>query len=791
MNRSIKKVAVLGSGVMGSRIACHFANIGIEVLLLDIVPKDAGSDKKSRNKIVNDDLDFALKSSPAPLYRKSFAKRITTGNFDDDMKNIAECDWIIEVVIERLDIKKQVFENVEKFRKPGTLISSNTSGIPIHLMNEGRSEDFQKHFCGTHFFNPPRYLKLLEIIPTAKTSQEVINFLMNYGTKFLGKTTVLCKDTPGFIANRVGTYGLLALLHLVEEMDLTVDEVEKLTGPVIGKAKSATFRTLDIVGIDTLVHVGNGLAAGLPNDEAKAAFVIPGFINKMIENKWLGSKTGQGFFKKATDAKGKPEFLTLDLKTFEYKPSEKVKFATLDSAKSIENLKDRLKVLIAGTDKAGDFYRASIYAMNAYASHRIPEITDEIYKIDSALSAGYAWELGPFETWDALGVSETLKGMEAAGKKPAQWVYDMLASGATTFYKIENGNKKYYDIPSKSYKIIPGTEAFILLDHIRDTKTVWKNAGATVTDIGDGILNLEFHGKMNTLGDEQIQGLETAIAMAEKDFSGLVISNEGANFSAGANVGMIYKLASEQKFDELNSVIKQFQNAMMRVRYSSIPVVVAPHNMALGGGCELNMHSDKVVAHAETYMGLVEFGVGLIPGGGGTKEFAVRLSDELMEGDVELNRFRNRFLTIGQAKVSTSAHDAFDLGYLRNNLDTVVMSRNLLLSTAKANCIAIADAGYTQPAHRKDIRVLGRQALGMGYMGASSMKSGGYITEHDELISRKLTYVMCGGDLSVPTLVSEQYLLDLEREAFLSLCGEKKTLERLLSLITGGKILRN
>jgi 3-hydroxyacyl-CoA dehydrogenase len=791
MNRIIKKVAVLGSGVMGSRIACHFANIGVEVILLDIVPKDATADKKSRNKIVNDALDFALKSNPSPIYRKSYAKRITTGNFDDDMKNIASCDWVIEVVIERLDIKKQVFENVEKFRKPGTLITSNTSGIPIHMMIEGRSEDFQKHFCGTHFFNPPRYLRLLEIIPTPKTSPEVVDFLMHYGELFLGKTTVLCKDTPAFIANRIGVFGIMSLFHLVEKMGLTVEEVDKLTGPVLGRPKSATFRTCDVVGLDTLVHVANGVATTCPNDEAIEQFKIPSYVAKMVENKWLGSKTEQGFFKKVKGAGGKSEIHVLDLKTLEYKASEKVKFATLEMTKTIDNLRDRMKVLIAGKDRAGDFYRASFYGLFNYVSNRIPEITDEVYKIDSAMNAGFAWELGPFEAWDALGVAETVKAMEAAGSKPAQWIYDMLASGATSFYKVEDGAKKYYDIPSKSYKTIPGTESFILLDNIRANKTIWKNSGTTITDIGDGIINLEFHTKMNSIGGEVIEGINKAIDIAEKEYRGLVISNEGANFSAGANVGMIFMMAVEQEFDELNMAIKAFQNAMMRIRYSSIPVVVAPHNLALGGACEMSLHADRVVAHAETYMGLVEFGVGLIPGGGGSKEFAVRLADDLQEGDVELNNFRDRFLTIGQAKVSTSAAEAFDLGYLRKGKDVIVTSRHRLLAEAKANCLELADAGYTQPVQRKDIRVLGKQALGLAYLGANSMKSGNYISAHDEKISQKLAYVLAGGDLSSPTVVSEQYLLDLEREAFLSLCTEKKTLERIQSIITGGKILRN
>ena len=791
MNRTIKKVAVLGSGVMGSRIACHFANIGVEVLLLDIVPKDAGSDKKSRNKLVNAELETALKSNPSPIYRKNFAKRITTGNLEDDLQYIATCDWIIEVVIERLDIKKQVFENVEKYRKPGTLITSNTSGIPIYLMTEGRSEDFQKHFCGSHFFNPPRYLRLLEIIPTPKTSPEVIDFLMNYGELYLGKTTVLCKDTPAFIANRIGVFGIMNLFHTVEKLNLTIDEVDKLTGPVLGRPKSATFRTCDVVGLDTLVHVANGVAQNCPKDEAIDTFKIPGYVSKMVENKWLGSKTEQGFFKKVKGANGKSEIHSLDLKTLEYKPSQKVKFATLETTKSIDSIRDRMKVLLAGTDKAGEFYRETFYSLFAYVSNRIPEITDELYKIDAAMNTGFGWELGPFEAWDALGVAAAVKAMEASNIKPAQWVYAMLESGASSFYKIDNGSKKYYDIASKSYKTIPGTESFIVLDNIRPTKTVWKNSGAVVTDIGDGILNLEWNTKMNSIGGEVIEGINKAIEIAEKDFRGLVISNEGTNFSAGANVGMIFMMAVEQEYDELNFAIKTFQNTMMRVRYSSIPVVVAPHNMALGGACEMSLHADKVVAHAETYMGLVEFGVGLIPGGGGTKEFAVRLSDELQEGDIELNNFRDRFLTIGQAKVSTSAYEAFDLGYLRKGKDVVVISRNRVLTEAKANCIELANEGYTKPAPRKDIRVLGKQALGLAYLGANSMQVGNYISEHDTKISQKLAWVLCGGDLSAPTLVSEQYLLDLEREAFLSLCGERKTLERLQSIITGGKVLRN
>jgi len=801
MKRSIQKVAVLGSGVMGSRIACHFANIGCEVLLLDILPRELNEaeTKKGltiqspqvRNRIANDALQFALKSNPSPIYKKEFASRIKIGNFEDDMSKITNCDWTIEVVIENLDIKKKVFEQVEKHRKPGTLITSNTSGIPINLMAEGRSEDFKAHFCGTHFFNPPRYLKLLEIIPTPHTSNEVIEFLMQYGEQFLGKTTVLCKDTPAFIANRVGVYSIMALLHLVEKMKLTVEEVDKLTGPVLGRPKSATFRTADVVGLDTLVMVSKGVKQNCPKDEANELFSIPGYIQKMVDQKWIGDKAGQGFYKKVKNKEtGKSEILALDLQTLEYKPSQKVKFATLEQTKPIEKLQDRIKVLVAGKDKAGEFYRASFAGLFAYVSNRIPEISDEIYRIDDALKAGFGWDLGPFEYWDAVGVKEGVALIESLGEKPAAWISEML-KGNTSFYKTEEGLRKFYDVTTKSYKTIPGSEKFISLENIRATKTVWKNSGVTVTDLGDGILNAEFHTKMNTIGGEVLAGLVKAVEIAEKDYKGLVISNEGTNFSAGANVGLIYMMAAEQDWDELNMAVRTFQNTTMRLRYSSIPVVAAPHGLTLGGGCEIVLHCDKVVAHAESYIGLVEFGVGLIPGGGGTKEFALRLSDGLIEGDVELNAFRDKFLTLGQAKVSTSAYEAFDLGILRKGIDKVVVSRSRQLLEAKAECLNMAEAGYTKPVPRNDIRVLGNQALGLVYAGANAMRSGNYISDHDQLISEKLGFVLAGGNLSQPTQVSEQYLLDLEREIFLSLCGERKTLERLHSIINGGKVLRN
>jgi 3-hydroxyacyl-CoA dehydrogenase len=799
--RKINKVAVLGSGVMGSRIACHFANIGTEVLLLDIVPRELTDKEKAsgksledlavRNRIVNESLTFALKSNPSPIYSKSYAKRITTGNMEDDMSKIADCDWIIEVVVERLDIKKIVFEQVEKYRKPGTLITTNTSGIPIGMLLDGRSEDFKKHFCGSHFFNPPRYLKLLEIIPSPKTDQSVIDFLMHYGEVFLGKTTVLCKDTPAFIANRVGVYSIQELFHTVADMGLSVEAVDKLTGPVMGRPKSATFRTCDVVGLDTLVHVANGVRENCPNDEKKDVFGIPSYVNKMVENNWLGSKTGQGFYKKVKDEKGKSQILVLDLESLEYRAQEKVKFPTLELTKTIDNLRERTKVLFNGKDQAGEFYQRSFCAVFAYVSHRIPEIADELYKIDDAMRAGFGWELGPFETWDAVGTEAAIAKMKERGIAYASWIDEMLASGAKTFYRVVDGIKEYYDHNSKAYQAIPGQENRIVLSNLGEDKVVWKNSGTTIKDLGDGILNLEFHTKMNTIGGEVIQGINKAIDLAEESYRGLVVYNEGQNFSAGANVGMIFMMAVEQEYDELDFAIRAFQNAMMRVRYSNIPVVVAPHNMALGGACELSMHSDKVVAHAETYMGLVEFGVGLIPGGGGTKEFALRTSDAMKEGDIRINTLRNKFLTVGQAKVSTSAKEAFELGYLREGVDEIIVSRDQQLAYAKSACLLMAQKGYAMPPKRKDIKVLGKEGIGIVYVGAHSMKSGNYISEHDQLISQKLGTVMCGGELSQITEVDEQYLLDLERRAFIELCSERKTLERMQSLLQTGKILRN
>jgi 3-hydroxyacyl-CoA dehydrogenase len=767
---------------------------------LDIIPKEADAaeqakgltleSKAVRNRIVNAALQATLKGKPSAVYTKEVAANIQIGNIEDDLQRIAAADWIIEVVIENLGIKKQIFERIEQYRKPGTLITSNTSGIPIHLMSEGRSEDFRQHFCGTHFFNPPRYLRLLEVIPAPETKPEVISFLMDYGDRFLGKTTVLCKDTPAFIANRVGVFGFMAVFHAMQQLGLNVDEVDTLSGTVMGRPKSATFRTGDVVGLDTLVHVAKGLVENVPGDEALDLFKLPPFLEQMIEKKWLGDKTGQGFYKKEKGDGGKSEILTLNLQTLEYGPKQKSKFATLEAAKPVDDLAQRLKVLYNGQDKAGEFYKLFHHLLFAYVSHRIPEISDELYKIDDALKAGFGWEIGAFESWDALGVAKILEKMKAAGVEVAPWVQEMLDAGNTTFYKTENGQRKYYDIPSKTYKAIPGTGSFIILEHY-DDKTVWKNSACKLVDIGDGVVALSWNTKMNSIGGEVLEGVMKSVALAEERYKGLVIANSGANFSAGANVGLIFMFAAEQEYDELDFAVRQFQQTTMRLRYSSIPVVVAPHGMTLGGGCEMCLHADAVQAAAESYIGLVELGVGLIPGGGGTKEMAMRAADRNLKEDVELNYLQQLFINIGTAKVSTSAAEAYELRILRKSTDAISMNPDRRVADAKRKVLLLNDQGYTQPIQRTDIKVQGRAGLGPLLAGTHGMRLGNYISDYDQLIAEKLAYVMCGGDLSQPTLVSEQYLLDLEREAFLSLSGQRKTLERLQSILQTGKPLRN
>jgi 3-hydroxyacyl-CoA dehydrogenase len=801
MNRQIKKVAVIGSGVMGSAIACHFANIGLEVLLLDIVPRELTPAEKQRgltlesktvrNRIASSHLANALKSKPSPIYVQKFADFITVGNIEDDLGKIKDCDWIIEVVVERLDIKKSVFEQIEKHRKPGSLVTSNTSGIPMKLMVEGRSEDFKKHFCGTHFFNPPRYLQLFEIIPGPYTSQDIISFFQKYSSLYLGKTPVLCKDTPGFIGNRIGVYSMAMVMQLAQEIGLTIEEADTLTGSILGRPKTGTFKLGDLVGLDTALSVTNGLKQNCPEDKMIQEIKDSKPLNYLLENNFLGDKTQKGFYYKEADKSGKTNRFALDLEKLQYRPLERSKIAAVETAKQAGGTKAQLAVLLADKSKAGELIRKHFASLFAYVSQRVPEITDSFYPIDDAMRAGYAWKYGPFETWDLVGLQKGIDLIESEGYQAAEWVKELASTGASSFYKIENGKKLFYNQNTKAFEAIPGQDAFIILNNIRNTNKVWGNSEASLIDLGDGIVNLEFHSKMNTIGGGVLAGLNKAVEIAEQDFRGLVIGNQSSNFSVGANLMMIFMMAAEQDWDELNIAVKMFQDTTMKMRYSAIPVIAAPHGMTFGGGCEISLHSDKVVAAAETYIGLVEFGVGLIPGGGGSKEMTVRASDLYRKNDVELNTLQEHFLTIAMAKVATSAHEAYDVNILQKGKDVVVINKDLQLAQAKKHAILLAESGYTQPAKRRDIKVLGRQALGMFYVGTDSMMAGKYISEHDRKIANKLAYVMAGGDLSEPTLVTEQYLLDLEREAFLSLCGERKTLERIQYMLKTGKPLRN
>lgn len=798
--RRIKKVAVIGSGIMGSGIACHFANIGVEVLLLDIVPRELSEKEKAkgldlkdpqvRNRIVNDSLQASLKSKPSPIYSASYANRISTGNLEDDIQRIEEADWVIEVVVERLDIKKQVFEKIEAHRRKGSLVTSNTSGIPISMMNQGRSEDFQKHFAVTHFFNPPRYLKLFEVVPGPNCDQEVVDFLMEYGEKFLGKTSVLAKDTPAFIGNRIGIFGIMSLFHIVKELGLTVEEVDKLSGPLIGRPKSATFRTIDVVGLDTLVHTANGVANNAPKDEMQETFKIPDFVQTMMDKKWLGSKSGQGFYKKSADANGKKKILALDLNTLEYNESKKAKFATLNLTKNVDKVIDRFAILIKGQDKAGEFYRKTLAALFAYASNRIPEISDELYRIDDAMRAGFGWEHGPFQIWDAIGVEKGLSLISEEGYDVGEWVNQMLKNGENSFYTVQEGATFYYDLEKKEQLKVPGQDAFIILDNIRDAQTIWNNSEASIQHLGDGILNVEFQSKMNTIGGGVLQAINKGIDLAEQEYEAVIVGNQAANFSVGANLAMAFMLAIEQEYDELAMATKMFQDTVMRLRYSSVPTLITPRGMTFGGACEMGMHADKVIAAAETYTGLVEFGVGIIPAGAGTKEVTKRVSDLWTKDDVKLNRLRDAFINIAMAKVATSAVEAFDMGYYQQGKDLVLLNADRQIATAKRHALQMLEDGYTQPAPQQ-VKVLGQQAMGMFLVGTDSLFHGKYASEHDKKIANKLGYVMAGGDLSEPTMVSEQYLLDLEREAILSLLTERKTLERIEHTLKTGKPLRN
>lgn len=798
LNKRIRKVAVLGSGLMGTGIACHLAGCGHEVLMLDILPMNASPEDlvkpAFRNSIAQTALQNALKAKPAALYDAKFAQRITIGNFEDDLKKIADYDWIIEVVVERLDIKKQLFEKVEQYRKKGTLISSNTSGIPIHLMTEGRSDDFKKYFCGTHFFNPVRYMRLLEIIPTTDTDPEVTAFFMHYGDAMLGKQTVLCKDTPAFIANRVGVYAMSKIYQLTYELGLGIDTVDALTGPAIGRPKTGTFRLGDLVGLDTANHVVSGLRENCPDDEQRSTFESLPFMQFLAENKFLGNKTGQGFYKKTAerDAKGRPVVLALDLKTLEYKSSQKEKLPVLDTLKQIEELPRRIKAVFKADDKGAQLLQRSFLGLFAYVSNRVPEISDSVYAIDDALRAGFAWDKGPFEYWDMIGVSEGIQLAEAQGEKISAWVKKMAANGHNSFYKLENGVRKCYNPASEQYEAVPGADSFIILDTFRDRKPVFTNPECTLHDIGDGVLCLEFHSKMNSIGEGILRGLNESVRIAEEEgWQGIVIGNNAPNFTVGANLMMVAMLAYQQEWDELNMAVSLFQNTSMRLRYSAIPVVAATQGYVFGGGCEFAMHCDAVVAAAESYIGLVEVGVGIIPGGAGTKEFAVRLSDEITkEGNVQIPSLIERFKTIATAQVATSAHEAFNYGYLQTSKDHISLNAGRNIAEAKKIVLAMAP-NYIKPIPRTDIHVLGRTGLGALYIAAHSLQLGNYASEHDIKIAKKVAWVLCGGDLTSAQTVSEKYLIDLEREAFLSLCGEQKTLERIQYMLENGKPLRN
>jgi len=799
MARRIAKAAVLGSGVMGSGIACHLANIGLEVIMLDIVPFDLPEEKKNdenaRNSIVNGALKAAIKSKPAPLYDKSFAKRITTGNFTDDFESISDCDWIIEVVVERLDIKQQIFEKVDQYRKFDSLVTSNTSGIPIYQLADGRSENFIKNFCGTHFFNPARYMRLFEVIPHATTDPAVVDFWMEYGDKYLGKQSVKCKDTPAFIANRIGFYTGNKVLELTQKYNLKIEEVDKLTGSAIGFPNTGSFRLIDLVGLDTSVKVTKGVIDNCPDDEYVAkvkAAGNPKFIEFLLENKFYGDKSKQGYYKKTKerDEKGKRIILALDLETLEYKPSIKPRLDAIGISKKVEIMDKRIKQMMALESNDGKFIKEFLLGTVAYSANRIPEISDDIYSADNAMKAGYAWTYGPFEFADMIGLKEVISQGEAIGESYPQWMHDMVSSGNDTFYKLEDGQRKYYDIDSKSYKVIPGSEDLIHLDNFRDKEPVYKNTECTLHDIGDGVLCFEFTTKANTIGAGTGEGLMEALRIAEDgDWKGIVIGNNDKNFSVGANLMAVGMHAMQGQFDTLEEMVHGFQQVNMNIRYSKIPVVCATQGYVFGGGCEILMHSDAAVVAAESYIGLVEVGVGLLPGGAGTKEYAVRASESFFEGDVQIPTMIEKLKAIATAAVSTSGYEGFNNGSLLAHRDRVVVNTSRVLSEAKKEVLKLAD-NYTPPVPKKPT-VLGRGALGTLYTAINEFKLGNYMSDHDVEISKKVAYVLCGGDLTQSQEVDEQYLLEIEKQGFLDLLKTQKTQERIQYMLMNNKPLRN
>jgi len=804
MKRRIEKVVVLGAGTMGARIAAHVANAGVAVLLLDIVPPAWSADAAAeRNKIVRAGLDAAKKSKPAAFFNAALADKISIGNFEDDLQRIKDADWIIEVVAENLEIKRNLLARVAQVRKPGSIVTTNTSGLPVHLIAEGMSEEFQRRWAGTHFFNPPRYLKLVELIPGPKTSPEVLETLAEFCDRRLGKGVVVAKDTPNFIANRIGTFSMLNALRLMNKLGMTIEEVDACTGPAIGQPKSATFRTADIVGLDVLMHVVTNIYETATDDESREMYKLPAFIEDMTKRKWLGDKTGQGFYKKLR-GEAEKEILTLDVNTMEYRPRQKARLASIEAGKTIENTDDRLRALIgpvlAGQtgDKAQQFLWGSLSETCLYAARRVPEISDRVEDVDRAMRWGFGWEFGPFQIMDTLGVEAFAAQINKEGRSLPPVVEKLLASGRNSFYRNEKGVTSVFELGGA--RKIEEPAGVIFLKSLKDAgKEVERNSGASLIDLGDGVLCCEFHSKMNAIGADLISMVHKGLKRLETDFDAMVIANQAVNFSVGANLMLVLMGAQEQEWDELHLAVKQFQNANLAIKYAPKPVVTAPQGMALGGGCEVSLHGARIQAAAEAYMGLVETGVGLIPGGGGTKEMMIR-ANERAGGGEELDLFHSMkpvFETIAMAKVGTSAEECRDLGFLRRE-DGVSMNRDRLVGDAKEVALALARGGYRakaanwqEGAQTTQIKVLGEQFLSGAKLVIHMMQRGGYITDYDAHVGRKLGNILAGGALSSPQFVSEQYVLDLEREAFVSLCGEKKTQERIAHTLKTGKPLRN
>jgi 3-hydroxyacyl-CoA dehydrogenase len=788
---TVKKAAVLGAGTMGAQIAAHLANAGIPTLLLDIVPRD---DTGDRNRIARAGFEAAKKSKPAAFFTSDLAALVSVGNFEDDLAKLKDCDLIIEAVVENLEIKRQLYEKVEQYRRPGAVIASNTSGIPLKQLAEGRSEDFRAHFLGMHFFNPPRYMHLVELIRTEWTKPEVSCSMFGFLDERLGKGVVIAKDRPNFIANRIGTFGALVTIRAMLADGYSIAEVDKISGPAAGRPKTATFRTFDLVGLDVFAHVVRNLHENLPNDPEREMFVMPEFITKMIERGLLGNKTKAGFYKREKGADGKREILTLDPATFEYRPAEKVKLPSLEMAKNIEDTAERIKALAWAKDRVGAFLWKTLARTLCYTAGRIPEIADSVVEIDRAMQWGFNWDLGPFEVWDAIGVEKSVAKLKEEGKTVPANVQKMLDSGAKSFYKQENGQRFYFDFPSGKYVAASDPPGTIVLKSLKDrTGVIRKNSGASLIDLGDGVACLEFHSKMNSIGGDTLEMLKIALTEVEKNFVGLVVGNQGQNFSVGANLMLMLMEAQDENWEELEMIGRLFQSSVMSLRYSPKPVVVAPFQMVFGGGCEMVLHADRVRASAETYIGLVEVGVGIIPAGCGTKEMLVRALDSIPKDMKDADPFpfvKRAFETIALAKVATSAEEARGFGFLREE-DSVSMNRDRLIADAKNEVLALAASGYVQPQQRTDILALGNPALATLKLGVHMMKRAGYISDHDALIGEKLARILTGGDLNHETRVSEQYLLDLEREAFLSLIGTRLTQDRIAHMLKTGKPLRN